>query len=395
MEVRLISDRKMWNTFVSATPTGHVCQTYEWAEQLSKSTRRGALHLGVVDGDQIVAAMALVRTQAHRAPAPFFYAPRGPVCADPTSRALRELVAFARREASRRGAFMIRVEPNVSVGLEQAPIWQDALNHLGFRSTNHALYPRSAWVTDLRPSEEEQLAQMTKTWRYGIHVGIRRGIRIRKASGEQDFDAFYRLVTDTAQRDHFQLNPRALYHNLLVHYTAERAAQDGTAEMGLFLAEYQGVPIAAATVAVLGNRAWYMHAASSSLPEHRKLDPSRCLMWECIRWAKERGGEFFDWRAIPDVPKPGEELYGVYEFKRGFGGYAEQVIPTHDLVLRPLVYWPYMGFTALRRRLDNRSRHAFENQRWSDSLRRVSDHHTPKRHGTDGKGMQTGGMAPA
>lgn len=395
MEARPISDRNMWNAFVRTAATGHICQTYEWPEHVSEHARSDSLRLGVCEGDRLLAATLLVRSQARQVRAPFYYVPRGPVCADPTSPAVRALVACARREASRRGAFMIRVEPNVPVEHEQASNWLHALDHLGFRSTNHVLYPRSAWMTDLRPCTEDLLAHMSQTWRYGIHAAPRRGITVRQGAGEADFDAFYRLITETAQRDQFQIYPRALYQDMLAHYTAASAAQSGTAEMALFLADYQGAPIAAATIAVLGDRAWYMHAASSSLPEHRKLDPGRCLMWEGICWAKARGATLFDWRAIPDVPKPGEELYGVYEFKRGFGGYAEQVIPTHDLVLRPAIYWPYMAVTELRKRWNKRHRHAFENQRWSDTLRRVSSHRTPKRQGPAGEDARHGDMAPA
>ena len=50
-----------------------------------------------------------------------------------------------------------------------------------------------------------------------------------------------------------------------------------------------------------------------------------------MRWVKRHGADYYDWRTIPDVLKPGEELYGVYEFKRGFGGFVRRVIPTQDL----------------------------------------------------------------
>src|SRR5205807_1011485 len=69
------------------------------------------------------------------------------------------------------------------------------------------------------------------------------------------------------------------------------------------------------------------------------------------RWARQRGAEEFDWRTIPDAPEPGGEMYGVYAFKRGFGGVARRALPTHDLVLRPAIYWPYIAMVSLRRQL--------------------------------------------
>jgi peptidoglycan pentaglycine glycine transferase (the first glycine) len=133
--------------------------------------------------------------------------------------------------------------------------------------------------------------------------------------------------------------------------------------MALLLAEHEGVPVAAATVAVLGTWAWNLHSGSSGRPEHRKLRPNYLLQWECMRWAKAHGADYYDWRTIPDVLQPGEELYGVYEFKRGFGGFERRVLPTQDLVLRPALYWPYTLAVTLRRALHKRRRRAFERRR--------------------------------
>jgi lipid II:glycine glycyltransferase (peptidoglycan interpeptide bridge formation enzyme) len=134
--------------------------------------------------------------------------------------------------------------------------------------------------------------------------------------------------------------------------------------MALLLAEQNGEAIAAATVAVLGDWSWNLHSGSSGVPEHRKPRPNYVLQWECMRWAKGHGAAYYDWRTIPDVLKPGEELYGVYEFKRGFGGFERRVMPTQDLPLRPALYWPYNAAVSLRRALQKRRRsRARERQR--------------------------------
>lgn len=360
MEARLIEDRGLWNRFVASTATGHLCQTYEWPDHSGEGARTGSLRVGVLEDGQLVAAMLLVRSRASGVPLPFYYAPRGPVVADPASPALDLLVSFARREARKRGGFMIRIEPNIPDGDK---LWLSALRSLGFRSTPHTIYLRNAWVTDLRPAEDKILADMMTTWRQNIRAGGRKGVTVRVGSGEGDLEAFYRLLVETGERDQFYVYPKDLFRDMLANYSAERAARDGTAEMVLLIAEHEGVPIAASTVAVLGEWSWNLHSGSSGQPEHRKLRPNYVLQWECMRWAKAHGAAYYDWRTIPDDPKPGVELYGVYEFKRGFGGFQRRVIPTQDLVLRPLVYWPYYAAVSLRRALQRRKRHAFERER--------------------------------
>jgi lipid II:glycine glycyltransferase (peptidoglycan interpeptide bridge formation enzyme) len=292
--------------------------------------------------------------------APFFYAPRGPVCADAHSPALPILIDFAKREARRAGGFFIRAEPNIP---QEDSVWPGVFKSLGFHPTDHHIYLRSAWVTDLRPAEDELLAGMMTTWRQNIRAGARKGLTVRVGSGEADLDAFYRLLVETGARDQFYVYPKDLYRDMLANYSAARAERDATAQMALLLCEHEGVPIAASTIAILGTWGWNLHSGSSGQSEHRKLRPNYLLQWECMRWVKAHGGEHYDWRTIPDVLEPGQELYGVYEFKRGFGGEVRRVMPTQDLPLRPALYWPYTGLVSLRRARQKRRRARFERQR--------------------------------
>lgn len=370
MEARLIEDRLLWNRFVASTPTGHLCQTYEWAEHSpGAEARTDSLRVGVLDDGRLVAAVLLVRSKASGISAPFYYAPRGPVCADPHSSALPLLIDLARRECRRRGAFMMRAEPNVP---DDDPEWPHTFRSLGFRPTTHQIYLRSAWVTDIRPSEDQILAGMMMTWRQNVRSSARKGVTVRVGSGDADLEAFHRLLVETGARDQFPVYPKYVFADMLRNYSAERATRDATAEMVLLIAEHEGVPIAAGIVAAFGTGSWSMMCGSSGLPEHRKLRPNYLLQWESMRWSKAHGAEYYDFRGIPDVLEPGQEMYGVYEFKRGFGGSVYRVGPTQDLVLRPAIYWPYVAAVTLRRDLQQWRRRRFERRRERERLRRES-----------------------
>ncbi len=354
MEAMHIDDRAAWNHFVAANADAHICQTYEWPEQSDDEARTKSLHLGVVEDGALRAAVVLVHSRAQGVPAPFFYAPRGPVCDDPNSPALSLLLDYARREARKRGAFMIRLEPNA---LQDDETWLNVLKAAGYRRTNHSIYLRGSWVTDIGGDDREILAGMSASWRRYVNYGPRNGLTVREGAGEDDLDQFYRLLEATGRRDHFHVYPKELFSAMLDHYSADCAESNGTAHMRLLLAEYDGKLVGAVTVAVLGKWAWYLHGASSDEPDHRKLRPNHALQWTAMRWARSLGAVHYDWRTIPDVLEPGEDLYGVYLFKRGFGGYERRVIPTHDLVLRPALYWPYdLAVTARREIQRMRSR---------------------------------------
>ncbi len=62
--------------------------------------------------------------------------------------------------------------------------------------------------------------------------------------------------------------------------------------------------------------------------------PVYLLQWEAIRWAKQQGCTVYDLWGIPDYPEEvleeqfmnrSDGLWGVYRFKRGFGGKIVQL----------------------------------------------------------------------
>lgn len=95
-----------------------------------------------------------------------------------------------------------------------------------------------------------------------------------------------------------------------------------------------------------------MYGASSN--EHRNLMPNHLLQWTGMQWAKSHGCWYYNFRGIPDVLEEGQELWGVYVFKQGFGGCALRFLETHDLVYQPLVYGVYLRLLEMKRKRDER-----------------------------------------
>jgi peptidoglycan pentaglycine glycine transferase (the first glycine) len=58
-----------------------------------------------------------------------------------------------------------------------------------------------------------------------------------------------------------------------------------------------------------GNWCWDMFGASSN--NKRNLKPTYLLQYRCIQWARERSCTYFDFRTIPEILEPGEEMWGV------------------------------------------------------------------------------------
>jgi lipid II:glycine glycyltransferase (peptidoglycan interpeptide bridge formation enzyme) len=108
-------------------------------------------------------------------------------------------------------------------------------------------------------------------------------------------------------------------------------------------------------VFAVGRAAWYVYGASASIK--RNLMASYGIQWQAIQWAKARGCVTYDLWGIPDEDEAALEaqfeqrsdgLWGVYGFKRGWGGQVVRSLAAWDHVYNPLIYVGYRAY--LRRR---------------------------------------------
>ncbi len=343
MEVQIIGDRKRWNDFVAASQYCNIMQSYEWGELAALTGAEEVLHLGVVDGQGKLCAVMLVEiTRIPILNQVYFYVPRGPVMDDPSSPALTVLLNFVKAEARKRHAFMLKLEPGV---LDDSQAWLTSLRRRGFSINPNSMNVRNEWVLDIRPDEKTLLANMKEKWRYNIRLAGRKGITIRRGEGQADRDAFYRLYRTTSERDLFAINQKSFYEMVLRLFGAEGRA-------ALFLAEYEGQPISAAIILTLGKWSWYMYGASAN--EQREKMPNHLLQWTVVQWSKAQGCSYYNFRGIPEILEEGQEMWGIYLFKRGFGGEAMHFLPTHDLVYQPLIYTAYRKLVDVKHWRDAR-----------------------------------------
>jgi lipid II:glycine glycyltransferase (peptidoglycan interpeptide bridge formation enzyme) len=193
---------------------------------------------------------------------------------------------------------------------------------------------------DIRPSEKEILAAMKSKTRYNIRLADRKGVRVERGKRE-DIETFNHLMSITGERDDFGVRSAAYYRRVWELFEPLGMAHMLIARMGQ-------EPIAALMAFACGKKAWYMYGASSN--RHRETMPNYALQWEAIRWAKSRGCETYDLYGVPDqeletlessFTERSDGLWGVYRFKRGFGGDLVRYAGAYDYVYRRSLYWLY------------------------------------------------------
>jgi peptidoglycan pentaglycine glycine transferase (the first glycine) len=329
-----------WDALVAEAPGGHVLQSWAWGELKARFGWR--VQRLAVDG-------ALAQVLFWSLPGglgSIAYVPKGPLAGYDDVRPLQALLDAILPLARQQRALCLKIEPNV----EDDPLLAERLRALGFRPSPQTIQPRRTILVELTPEPEELLQRMKQKTRYNIRLAARKGVTIR-AGSEADLASFYELMEATAQRDRFGIHTQAYYeaaHRLFVRAGRGR----------LLLAEYEGRLLAGLAVLGMGRgerggTACYMYGASSD--EYRNLMPAYLLQWEAMLWAREQGYRTYDLWGVPDEEEETLEegfterddgLWGVYRFKRGFGGRLVRTAGAWDLVVAPLRYRLYLAALA-------------------------------------------------
>ncbi len=335
-----------WDRFVVTHTHRHLLQTSPWGA-LKAQFGWSADRVGLSRGGQLIAGAQLLYRSLPAGLGRLAYVAKGPL-ADWSDRSqLAALLKAMDAAACRRGAIGLTVEPD----LADDESHRATLRELGFRpAALNSIQPRRTIVVDISLDEETILAAMKSKTRYNIRLAGRKGVRVREA-GEQDLPAFHALTAATSARDRFGVHPPG-YYDMAYRLFADR----GWAR--LLLAEVDGAPVAGVMAFAIPPRAWYLYGASGDA--HREKMPAYLLQWEAVRWAKSLGCSTYDLWGVPDEDEVTLEaeftqrrggLWGVYRFKRGFGGELVRSIGAWDRVYAPMRYRFYSWLVAVRARM--------------------------------------------
>jgi len=249
---------------------------------------------------------------------------------------------------SRRTVFLL-VEPDLWSSHEEEKAstkTQEIPPPAGFRLGSHSIQPIRTLIIDLTGDEASVLNRMKQKTRYNIKLAQKKGVIVQPSA---DLETFHRLLKITSQRDRFGI------HNLNYYRRAyELFHPRGMCE--LLIASYQDEPLAGLMVFAQGQRAWYFYGASAS--DHRDRMPTYLTQWEAMRWARAHGCTEYDMWGVPDTDEEILEanfnqrsggLWGIYRFKRGFGGKLSRSIGPWDRVYIPSLYHLYLLLIKVNR----------------------------------------------
>jgi len=323
-----------WDVLVSQYINPHILQTTPWG-QLKADFGWQVVRLASQDcGAQLLIKRILPGIN-------FAYIPKGPI-------GLNEDDIWPEIDAvcQTHQCVFIKVEPDRWMSDDPHVTVADFQPPKGFIHSLHSIQPMRTLLVDITGEETQILGRMKQKTRYNINLALKKNVIIKPYT---DLSVFYHLMEITGQRDQFGIHSLAYYQKAFELFYARDLCQ-------LLVAEFEADPISALMVFRVGNRAWYFYGASSDL--HKDKMPNYLLQWEAMRWAKSQGCQQYDLWGVPDADldtleanfaSRNDGLWGVYRFKRGFGGDLKRSAGPWDRVYNSYLYRLYSLWLKYRK----------------------------------------------
>ncbi len=303
------TDRALWDGYVDRFE-GHPQQLWGWGE--TKGMHGWSVDRVLVnDGAETVGcAQLLIR----RLPMPFralVYIPRGPMCsADQAAAVLEELGGYA---SARHGGVALSIEPDWDA---ESP-FAEAVAAAGFKaSANTVLIPRTL-ILDLSKSDDELMADMSKSTRANIRKAMRSEVDFRKVKTDAELEQVLGIYHETAARAGFGIHEDRYYRDIFNNMG------DGSPIIGAFDGEKV---LAFVWLARSGATAFELYGGVSA--EGQKQRVNYGVKWAALTAMREDGCRRYDFNGLLND--------GISDFKKQFAKHENLLLGTWEKPLSPL-----------------------------------------------------------
>ncbi|MAS32766.1 MAG: hypothetical protein CL610_02090 [Anaerolineaceae bacterium] len=331
-----------WDTFVRQHPRAHVLQYAAWG-QLKRAYGWRVSRVGLIptDNDNLVAGAQILYRNLSRLGS-MAYVPMGPLVTHPDQ--WNPLWSAIHKRAAKYKAAFLKWEP----GIYQSETPPDFAQWRFIESPQTVQPPRTILI-NVQGDDDTIMGRMNQGTRRKIRKSLKSDIHYYEGSAD-DVAKFTAMMQTTGTRNDFGVHEPDYYRKA---YDLFVSSDDAV----LLMAEHAGDVLAGIMVFAAGTTAWYLYGASSN--EKRNLMATYGVQWQAIEWARARGCQYYDLWGVPDADEAALEaqfqeradgLWGVYGFKRGWGGAVVRSAGAWDKVYNPLVYNGYKAILKVARR---------------------------------------------
>ena len=189
------------------------------------------------------------------------------------------------------------------------------LHALGFHELSHADQPKYLFALDLsHRTPDELLASFKRNTRNHIRKAEKMGVKIRELK-KDELRLLKSITESTSQRRHFTDRPLSYYEQMY-----DLFASRGEAKFILY-----------------GDEIVYLFSGSDE-KYMRDYNAQYLIQWHMIKYAAEHDFRRYNFYGINGLPDPTSKDYGIYDFKKGFGGQVIELIGTYELPVSQAFY---------------------------------------------------------
>lgn len=381
------SDLDHWDAVAVDGPGGSIWQSLAWAEHAARAGWRPRRLLD----DAGIPVLALLRPWPAIGGASA-YIPRGPVAAgDPPERVVARLTGVVRRLAAD-GVDVVATDAEIPA----ATGYRSLLREAGFAPIEELMPSRDRMAVPLDGGIDGAWEHIAKKTRQRIGSARRRGLVVRRfdaarIAAPEGPDAAVAAADDPLAPGRVARPPTAMlvraaeaalgpFHELLEATGTRRGFAIGSRERSvawwlaamraghLAYLEVRDVPPGESWAqpegTLLGGAVFFRHGVrltyghSGDRVDLRAEHPGvvHLLLWEAMRLAVAEGRAELDLGGVDvagarGIPAEGDPMWGLFEFKRAFGGAWVELAGAHERVLRPRRYAAGRATAAALRRL--------------------------------------------
>lgn len=326
MEILRREDYQEYEEFVSNHPRGEFTQSIFWQHVKNNWQFEAVVSRG--EDGKIMGACGVLIQRLPILGTSLMYSPRGPVCDPKDLIVLRELKAGIDALAKVYNAYAFKMDPDIPA---DDTFFIKIMEEMGFRRFYgpdgfETIQARFNYRLPLagRTQEDIFMSFHQKT-RYNIRLAQKKGVEVRPV-GKEYLDDFMRIYETTGKRDGFNIRPKRYLERMLDALGVHAR---------LYMGFYREQPVCGAITVNYAGKTSYVYGASDNA--HRNVMPNYLMQWEMICWALETGCRIYDFQGVAgNTQDKTGHMYGLYRFKRGFGGHVDELAGEFDYTYRPV-----------------------------------------------------------
>ena len=332
LEVKELLQGDILDAFVKQSPTSNFMQSWNWSQYQQEGLGRKTFRLGFYNEEQLIAVA--ICYEVSQTFGKYLYCSRGPILKELDSNLYTQVLNSLRKYFEGKEYIFLKIDPSIE---EKNEISQIPLS-LGFRKCINYVQPETPWFTDLKGNTEEELLDwckengMGKNYPTYIRKARHSGIEIEFSKEQKDWDLFHTYLKYSGQRKEFEVKSKRYHIGMW-----ECLGKDSDI-LRLGIAKRNGKILAMIVISSYGDEVSALYSAQTGVDS--RLRATMLLRWECMLLGQREGFKRFNsWGVLPEkkyTPKnPG---FGYSQYKRGFGGYLEEIERTYEYVFNKALH---------------------------------------------------------